>query len=85
MNKKILAKKISEECGWTISKANILIDKIVDLIKKSLIKGEKVEIRNFGSFKVIKVEKKLIRDVREKKIKELPAKKKVKFKPFIKL
>ncbi len=85
MNKKILEKKISEECGCTITKANKLIDKIIEILRNSIIKNEKIELRNFGAFKVIKVKKKLIRDLKEKKMKELPSKKKVKFKSFIEL
>lgn len=85
MNKKMLANKMAEDCGITILKAKKIIKAITDIFKEYLPKEGKIEIRNFGSFKVVSTKKRNIRYIGQEKIKVLPASKRVKFKLFIKL
>lgn len=85
MNKKMLANKIAEDCGITILKAKKIIKTITDIFKEYLPKEKKIEIRDFGSFKVLKTKKRKIKYIGQKEIKVLPASKRIKFKPFVKL
>lgn len=85
MNKKMLANKMAQDCGITILKANKIIKTITDILKEYLPKEKKIEIRNFGSFKVVNTKKRNIKYIGQEKIKVLPASKRIKFKPFIKL
>lgn len=85
MNKKMLATRMAEDCGITILKAKRIIKTITEIFKEALPKEGKIEIRNFGSFKILKTKKRKIKLVGQKIIKELPPSKRIKFKPFVKL
>lgn len=85
MNKKMLANKMAQDCGITILKAKKIIKTITDILKEYLPKEKKIEIRNFGSFKVVNTKKRNIKYIGQEKTKVLPASKRIKFKPFIKL
>lgn len=85
MDKRTLANKIAEDCGITVVKAKIIIKEITEIFKKYLAKEKKIEIRNFGSFKVVETKKRKIKYIGQKTIIELPPKKRIKFKSFIKL
>lgn len=45
-----MIKKISKETGFTNVEVELLLDSFINSIKSSLSRGEKVEIRGFGSF-----------------------------------
>jgi len=47
-----LIKEVSENLEVTKKQATVLVNTIFDSIIEALTKGDKVEIRNFGSFKV---------------------------------
>ena len=85
MNKKMLANKMAQDCGITILKAKKIIKTITDIIKEYLPKEKKIKIRNFGSFMVVNTKKRNIKYIGQEKIKVLPASKRIKFKPVIKL
>lgn len=52
MTKRDLAVKIAEEAGLTQLATAKVIDKLLAEITESLVRGEVVELRNFGVFKV---------------------------------
>ncbi|EPR42356.1 histone family protein DNA-binding protein [Desulfovibrio sp. X2] len=52
MNKSELIKKLAEKKELHIDEASIIVNAFIDSIKDSLIAGDRVEIRGFGSFKV---------------------------------
>ncbi|MEW6001370.1 MAG: HU family DNA-binding protein [Nitrospirota bacterium] len=53
MTKSVLIEKVSEKVGsLTRKQTEIVIDTIFDSIKEALIKGEKIEIRGFGNFRL---------------------------------
>ncbi len=52
MTKSDIVKKLSENMKLKKKIAEEVIDTIFDSMKESLIKGDKVEIRGFGTFKV---------------------------------
>lgn len=85
MNKKFLASKMAEDCGITILKAKKIIRTITEIFMDHLPKDKKIEIRGFGSFKILKTKKRKIKIIGQKVLEELPPSKRIKFKPFIKL
>ncbi len=52
MNKSELIKTLAESKDIHIDEASKIVNAFIDSIKDSLLKGERVEIRGFGSFKI---------------------------------
>jgi len=52
MNKNDLGKKLSERSNIPFNVARVIVDTIFDSMKESLEKGQRIEIRGFGSFAV---------------------------------
>jgi integration host factor subunit beta len=52
MNKSELIKTLAESKDLHVDEAAKIVNAFVDAIKESLLHGERVEIRGFGSFKV---------------------------------
>ena len=50
MNKAELATKVSERANITLKAAKVIVDSLFDGMRESLEKGERIEIRGFGSF-----------------------------------
>lgn len=52
MNKSELIKALAEESHLPLEEAAMVVNTFVDCMKDSLLAGERVEIRGFGSFKI---------------------------------
>lgn len=52
MNKSELIKNLSDESNLPLDEAALVVNTFVDCMKESLLAGERVEIRGFGSFKI---------------------------------
>jgi integration host factor beta subunit len=53
MTKSVLIEKVSTRVeGLTRNQTEIVVDTVFDSIKKALLKGEKIEIRGFGNFRL---------------------------------
>ena len=52
MKKADLIKKVSEKENIPVAAARIVVDTLFDSMKESLEKGERIEIRGFGTFAV---------------------------------
>ncbi|EGJ51019.1 HU family DNA-binding protein [Desulfocurvibacter africanus] len=52
MNKSELIKTLAEDKDIHVDEASKIVNAFVDSIKDSLLQGERVEIRGFGSFKI---------------------------------
>lgn len=52
MNKSDLTKALSKEMDLPIRKAEEIVDKVFDTMTKSLVAGDRIEVRGFGSFTV---------------------------------
>ncbi|MCR5563474.1 MAG: integration host factor subunit beta [Desulfovibrio sp.] len=52
MNKSELIKKLADETNIGLDEASDIVTIFVDTVKKSLLDGDRVEIRGFGSFKI---------------------------------
>ena len=64
----------------TIKEAEIIIDVIFDAITDTLVKGDRVEIRGFGSFKVKQREARIGRNPKTGESIHIPAKRVTHFK-----
>ena len=54
MNKSNLIEELSKEAGLPLTKAADVVDTLFKSIENALVKGGRVELRGFGSFKVKK-------------------------------
>ena len=52
MNKSQLIKTLSERQEISLDEASVIVNTFFDSIKDSLQRGDRVEIRGFGSFKI---------------------------------
>lgn len=52
MNKSELIKALADESNLPFEDASLVVNTFIDTMKKSLIAGERIEIRGFGSFKI---------------------------------
>ncbi len=52
MNKSELIKTLADEANLSMEDASMVVNTFVGYMKDSLLAGERVEIRGFGSFKV---------------------------------
>lgn len=68
MNKENLIKKISKEAGIKKADSNGIFDRVIELISKELKKGKEVTIENFGEFKIVRNEMKIILKKKNNKI-----------------
>ncbi|MDQ3022077.1 MAG: HU family DNA-binding protein [Bacteroidota bacterium] len=60
MNKENLVKKISKKAGIKKKDCSNIFDKVIQLIIKDLKKGKNVNIDNFGEFRIIREEMKVL-------------------------
>ena len=52
MNKSGLINRLAEEKGFSLSTAREIVDMVFEDMTQAIIKGDRVEIRGLGSFKV---------------------------------
>ncbi len=85
MTKKDIIMKISEETGLKQIDVKEVVQRTFDIVIKSLIKGETVELRNFGIFKVKTRKGSMGRNPRTGENVSIPDKKVVSYKPGMKM
>ena len=85
MTKKDIIMKISEETGLKQVDVKEVVQRTFDMIVDSLGRGDKVELRNFGIFKVKTRKGRLGRNPRTGDSVSIPDKKVVAFKPGMKM
>lgn len=81
MTKKDIVVRISDETGVKQMDVKKVVQKYIDYVIDSLAKGETVELRNFGVFKVKTRKGRMGRNPRTGEAVPIPAKKAVTFKP----
>ncbi len=81
MTKKEIVKTISEEIGLTQLKTKEIVQKTFDAIVETLVKEERIELRNFGVFEVKKRAARKARNPRTGDRVDVPEKFVVTFKP----
>jgi len=81
MTRSELTEKISEKSGGlTLKQTEIVIDTVFDSIKDALQKGEKVEIRGFGNFRLKERRPRKARNPKTGEAVDVPGKKAIRFK-----
>jgi len=85
MTKKDIILKISEETGLKQIDVKEVVQRTFDLIVNNLSEGRKVELRNFGIFKVKTRKGRVGRNPRTGESVTIPDKKVVSFKPGMKM
>ncbi len=81
MTKSVLIEKVSERVeGLTRNQTEIVVNTVFESIKKALMKGEKVEIRGFGNFRLKTRNPRKARNPKTGESVEVPGKKVLHFK-----
>ncbi len=85
MTKKDIVMKISEETGVKQVVVKKVVHKVFDSVFEALYKGKKIEIRNFGVFKVKRRKRRMGRNPRTNEPVPVPERKVVVFKPGLEM
>jgi nucleoid DNA-binding protein len=85
MTKKEIVIKISEETGLKQVVVKKVVHRVFDKIFEALVKGDKIEIRNFGVFKVKRRKPRMGRNPRTNQPVPVPERKTVVFKPGLEM
>ncbi|MCK4326790.1 integration host factor subunit beta [bacterium] len=80
MTRKDLAARVAEGTGMKQIEVKIIVHRVLKEISQSLVRGEKVELRDFGVFKVKQRKARLGRNPKTGEGVQVPAKKVVHFK-----
>ena len=80
MNKKKIARIISEECNLPVLDSEKAVGIVLDSIKKGVAENGLVTFQNFGSFKSVKYAARKGRNPKTGEEIDIPFKKKVRFK-----
>ncbi|MCK4262124.1 integration host factor subunit beta [bacterium] len=80
MTRKDLAARVAEGTGMRQGDVKKIVDQVLKEISQSLVRGEKVELRDFGVFKVKQRKARLGRNPKTGEGVQVPAKKVVHFK-----
>ncbi|RMH72870.1 MAG: integration host factor subunit beta [Gemmatimonadetes bacterium] len=81
MTKAELVDQVSEETGFTKKDSADIVNAFLDIVIDTLSKGQGIEIRGFGSFKVKKRDQRVARNPRTGESVIVPAKSVPVFKP----
>lgn len=79
LTKKDISKKINLNLGLSVSYTDKITDNLI-IILKNLIKNNEINIKNFGSFKVLNKKERAGRNPRNKKIYAIKRRKSLSFK-----
>ncbi|MDD5355911.1 MAG: integration host factor subunit beta [Candidatus Omnitrophica bacterium] len=85
MTKKDIVLKISDETNIKQIDVKKVVQKTFDCIIDSLVRGEKVELRNFGVFKIKERRSRTGRNPRTGEVVPVPARKVAVFKPGLEM
>jgi len=79
MIKNDIALAIEKNSEFNRAKSLLIVDAILQTLKESLTKNQKIEIRGFGSFRVVDKKTGFGRDIRRKKQIKIEKGKRIKF------
>ena len=81
MTKREIVNKIAKKSGLTQELVKEVIEELLVELEEALIRGERIEIRNFGIFKTKITKPRIARNPQTGESISLPARRKVVFKP----
>lgn len=81
MIKNDIAMLLERKGNFSRAKSVLIVETILESIKNALLNGEKIEIRGFGSFRVVPKKSGYGRDIRRNKQIPISGGKRVKFRP----
>lgn len=79
MIKNDIALEIEKKSEFNRAKSLLIVETILESLKEALAKNQKIEIRGFGSFKVVNKKTGFGRDIRRKKQIKIAKGKRIKF------
>ena len=85
MTKKDIVLKIADESKFKQVVVKKVVHRVFDVMLEALLKGDKIEIRNFGVFKVKKRKPRIGRNPRTNQPVPVPERKTVVFKPGLEM
>jgi len=74
-----IALAIEKNSGFNGAKSLLIVEAVLEALKEALAREEKIEIRGFGSFKVVNKKTGIGRDIRRKKQIKINEGKRIKF------
>lgn len=81
MTRSALIEKVAQRVeGLTLKQTEIVVETVFDSIKEALKKGEKIEIRGFGNFRLKERQPRKARNPKTGESVEVPQKKAIRFK-----
>lgn len=81
LTKNEIVRTLAEKYELEIASTRRVVQGTLDMIVESLVRGDKVELRNFGVFEVIDRKGRIARNPRSRQEVFIPERKVVKFKP----
>ena len=81
MTKADLVERVAEKTGLTRTDVAVVVDSLLEVIKKSLESGHNIEIRGFGTFKIKLRKARKARNPRTGEVVPVPDRKVPVFKP----
>lgn len=81
MTKKDIVLKIADETGLKQADVKLVVQKTFDIITEALAMGDKIELRNFGVFKIKERRPRVGRNPRTGEVVPVPPRRVVVFKP----
>ena len=85
MTKKDIILKIADETGLKQADVRLVVQKTFDLMTEALVMGDKIELRNFGVFKVKERKPRVGRNPRTGEAVPVPPRRVVVFKPGLEM
>ncbi len=85
MTKKDIILKVADETGLKQIDVKLVVQKTFDCIIEALVRGEKIELRNFGVFKIKQRKSRTGRNPRTGQVVPVPPRKVVVFKPGLEM
>ena len=85
MTKKDIILKVSDDTGLKQIDVKKVVQKVFDCIIEALVRGEKIELRNFGVFKIKQRKSRTGRNPRTGEVVPVPPRKVVVFKPGLEM
>ncbi|MFA5090380.1 MAG: HU family DNA-binding protein [Candidatus Omnitrophota bacterium] len=85
MTKKDIILKVSDDTGLKQIDVKKVVQKTFDCVIEALVRGEKIELRNFGVFKIKQRKSRIGRNPRTGQVVPVPPRKVVVFKPGLEI